>query len=102
MPGSALVSTNHVITRDPYIGTNLHIVNVDLVSTGVGTTALTATGVVYLRNVRMYADTPLVLNYSQYVTEISADIDGVALRLSDIYSGYDVLLSNLNMVITPV
>lgn len=28
--------------------------------------------------------------------------DVVALRLSDIYSGYDVLLSNLNMVITPV
>ena len=59
MPGSVLLSTNHVITRDTYIGTNLHIVNVDLVSTGSGTTALTATGVVYLRNVRMYADTPL-------------------------------------------
>lgn len=92
--GSALLSTNHVITRNTYIGTNLRIINVDLVSTGSGTTALTATGVVYLRNVRMYADTPLILNDSQYVTEISADIDGLAL--------YGPLVANsLNFDSTP-
>lgn len=94
MPGSALVSTNHVITRDTYSGTKLHIVNVDLVSTGSGTTALTATGVVYLRNVRMYASTPLVLNRSQYVTEISADIDGL-----ELYG--PLVANNLNFDSTP-
>lgn len=94
MPGSVLLSTNYVIVPDPYIGTNLHIVNMDLVSTGDGTTALTATGVVYLRNVRLYADTPLILNNSQSVDEISADIDGLGL--------YGPLVANsLNFDSTP-